>query len=482
MSGIQAALEPADGKKTDARNAHIKLRSNYDAKEVFALINMRKTNRGSDYHYMKLQKRKNKLRAKKRLAATGICLGVIAGTGLNAHAQSDTNGVAIAQLEQQNQALQQQLNTLEDMAKKAGIMPSGANADPPVSAMSNISLSGFVQTSYFYNTENPAGGENAGYLWNTVNDSFDINKVKITIASPPAERSPDKWDAGFRVSLMAGQDAPILNTDSGITGFDYLREAYVDLNVPIGDGLNIKAGDMISLLNYESGDGGAANENFSQGYQWYYTGDGPETGVQLDYQFTDWLDVKFRVENSLYGGAIATANRKGVMGSIGLTPTKNLWIDLNGFGGEGIYTEQADGGEVLAGYQVTPQLGTGFEGDYFYLSDDSGDFGNLWSVGGWIWYNFTSQVGLAFRADYVNAPNGEGIKSGTPLSPPPIGGGIVSMDYAGSIGSLTLTLNYMPAPNIKIQPEIRYNYTTYSGGFAGKDNQFIIGCGASYLF
>lgn len=42
MSGIQAALEPADGKKTDARNAHIKLRSNYDAKEVFALINMKK--------------------------------------------------------------------------------------------------------------------------------------------------------------------------------------------------------------------------------------------------------------------------------------------------------------------------------------------------------------------------------------------------------------------------------------------------------
>ena len=43
----------------------------------------------------------------------------------------------------------------------------------------------------------------------------------------------------------------------------------MELNIPIGTGLNVKAGEMISLLNYESGDGGAVNENFSQGYQWY---------------------------------------------------------------------------------------------------------------------------------------------------------------------------------------------------------------------
>lgn len=431
---------------------------------------------------MKHQIRKSNLKTKKRIATTSICLGVIAAAASQAHAQSTNEATQINQLQQQNQALQQQLNTLEDLAKKAGIMPSASKADPPVSALSNISISGFVQASYFYNTQHPAGGENAGYLWNYKNNSFDINKVKVTIASPPAERSGDKWDAGFRVSLMAGQDAPFLDTGYPVGGFDYLREAYVDLNVPIGDGLNIKAGELISLLNYESGDGGAVNENFSQGYQWWYTGDGPETGVQLDYAFTDWLDVKLRVENGLYGGNIATEDRKGVMGSIALTPCKNFWIDLNGFAGEGIFTEQANGGEILAGYQVTPKLGTGFEGDYFYLSDDGGDFGNLWSLGGWIWYNFTSEVGLAFRADYINAPNGEGIKAGTPLSPPSIGGGIVSPDFAGSVGSVTLTLNYMPVPNIKIQPEVRYNYTTYSGGFAGKDAQFIIGCGASYLF
>ena len=216
-------------------------------------------------------------------------------------------------------------------------------------------LSGFVQTSYFDNLYNPSGGDNAGYLWNTRNNNFSINKVKLTLASPPAERSGDKWDAGYRLSLMAGEDAPILNSNSGTTGFDYLREAYVDINIPIGNGLNVKAGDMISLLNYESGDGGAVNENFSQGYQWYYTGNGPETGVQLDYQFTPWLDVKVRAEDGLYAGAISSRNQKGIMGALDFTPTKDFWFNLIGFGGQAVGNESANGGEVLAGYQITKQ-------------------------------------------------------------------------------------------------------------------------------
>ncbi|HTX20524.1 MAG TPA: outer membrane beta-barrel protein [Candidatus Aquilonibacter sp.] len=407
---------------------------------------------------------------------------MIAGAGLSAHAQSTTESDQIAQLQKQNQALQQQLDTLEDVAKKQGLLPSGS--DPAVSAMSDMTISGFVQASYFCNVDSPASSKNAGYLWNTQNNNFDINKVKITFASPPAERSGDKWDAGYRVSLMAGQDAPILNSGSGITGFDYLREAYVDLNVPIGTGLNIKAGELISLLNYESGDGGAANENFSQGYQWYYTGNGPAAGVQLDYALTDWLDVKFRVENGLYAGPVATTSGKGLMGSIDLKPNDKLWINLTGFGGEAGGPEDADGGEVLAGYQVTDKLGTGFEGDYFHLSVNNGPSGDLWSVGTWIWYDFTPKVGLAFRAEYLGDPDGVGINVADPnsLAPAPNGAGISSPDDHGNLASFTLTLNLKPTPDIKIQPEIRYNTTSYAGGFNGKDYQVILGCGASYLF
>ena len=66
-----------------------------------------------------------------------------------------------------------------------------------------------------------------------------------------------------------------MNSSAGTVGFQNLREAYVEMNVPIGTGLNVKIGELISLLNYESGDGGAANANFSQGYQWFFTAMAP---------------------------------------------------------------------------------------------------------------------------------------------------------------------------------------------------------------
>jgi hypothetical protein len=427
---------------------------------------------------------KNMRDLKKRLFTIGVCLGIFTSSGVVVHAQT-SQADAIAQLQKQNEALQKRLDALETTVSNEGIAADPKQiTTPTVTAANAMIISGYVQTSYFDNLENPSGGSNAGYLWNTKNNNFSINKVKFTVASPPVVRSGDNWDAGYRLSLIAGQDAPILNSNSSTTGFDYLREAYVDINVPIGNGLNIKAGDMISLLNYESGDGGAANVNFSQGYQWYYTGDGPETGVQLDYDFTNWFNVKFRIEDGLYDGAISSRNEKGFMGSLNFKPTSKFWFNLLGFGGLGVGDEDADGGEILAGYQVTKQLGTAFEGDYFHLDATTGQSGELWSIGGWAWYDFTPKLGLAFRAEFLDDPDGVGLNVSDPnsLAPAPNGAGISSTDNSGDLASFTLTLNLKPTPNIKIQPEIRYDATSYAGGFNGKAQQIIVGCGISYLY
>src|SRR3569832_751787 len=80
-------------------------------------------------------------------------------------------------LESENAALKARLDALESLAKKEGIVPSGAEAKP-VTALSTVNVSGFAQASYFYNTKNPTDRMSDGYLWNTRNNSFSINKVK----------------------------------------------------------------------------------------------------------------------------------------------------------------------------------------------------------------------------------------------------------------------------------------------------------------
>lgn len=178
----------------------------------------------------------------------------IAGSLTMAVAQDPTR---LEKLESENTALKQRLDALEQLAQREGLQPSKTGLKA-TTAMSEITHSGFVQSSYFYNSRNPADKRSDGYLWNTSHNAFSVNKVKLTLASKPVEASGEKWDAGFRTSMMWGEDSTVLNTGSAVPGFEALREAYVEINAPIGTGLNIKAGQLISLLNYESGDGGDA--------------------------------------------------------------------------------------------------------------------------------------------------------------------------------------------------------------------------------
>lgn len=382
-------------------------------------------------------------------------------------------------LEKENQELRSRMEGLEALAQKQGLIPS-ATTPKFVSALSDISLSGFVQASYFFNSQEPGDKNSDGYLWNTTHNSFSINKVKLTLASKPVERSGDAWEAGFRTSLIWGEDAPVLNTGSAHAGMEALREAYVELNAPIGTGLNIKAGQLISLLNFESGDGGAVNPNFSQGYQWFFTGNGPAAGVQAGYTFTDWLDIKARIQNGMYAGPIDGNNGKTGMGSIGIKPTKQVWINLLGFGGPESPTLGIAGGSVLAGVDVTEKLHTGFEFDYFRFAPEGAEKANLWSIGGWIWYDFTPKIGLAARAEYLDDADGFGLKGITLPGRPD--SAILSPDTDGNLYSITLTLNLRPTANIRIQPEIRYDGTSYAGGLDGHKDRFVFGAGVSYLF
>ncbi len=410
------------------------------------------------------------------VSIVGLCLG-----GMLAQAAPDA---AVDKLERENQDLRKRLDALEAVAKKEGILPTANGSAQVIKAMSETTLSGFVQSSYFYNTRNPVDGKSDGYLWNTTHNSFSLNKVKVTLASKPVEQSGESWDAGYRTSLMWGEDSQVLDTGSPLGGFEGLREAFVEANIPIGTGLNVKAGQLISLLNYESGDGGAANANFSQGYQWFYTGNGPSAGIQLNYKITDKVDVTARLQNGLYAGPVDSNDAKIAMGAIGLKPWESTWFSLIGFGrvgSPGNGGDSVNGGSLLAGHKLTEALNLGLELDYFSFEARPKDLA-LWSIGSWITYDFTSKFGVALRGEYLDDKDGGGIKGIGLPGAIRASSAILSPDVNGDLASLTLTFNFKPTPNIKIQPEIRYDHTSYAGGFDGKKDRLTIGAGVSYLF
>jgi hypothetical protein len=425
---------------------------------------------------------KNQSKRRHQLKAVGVGLGVVVVGAAGFQAQSQTaEDPKITQLEKDNQALQSRLDVLEALAKKEGLLPSGTPAPKFLGIGSDTTLSGFVTTSFFHDTSNPPGGISPGYLWNRRSDSFSLNKVKLTLASAPAERSGENFSAGYRVSFIAGQDAPVVNSGTAGIGLG-IREAYVDLNVPVGTGLNVKMGELISLLNYESGDGGAANNNFSQGYQWFFTGNGPAAGIQLGYTLTDWLDVKFRVQNGLYAGPIDNNSSKTIIGAIDLKPTSKSWVNLLGFGGrEDAFAQSVLGGSVLGGWQVTDQFGLGTELDLFeFYNRGPKGHSPVWSTGLWADYALTKQVDVALRGEFLSDHDGVDASGTTPATPG------AALDFIGNTGqdisSVALTLNYKPLPNLKFQPEVRFDHTSLVNGFGTKKDRVIVGAGIIYYF
>jgi hypothetical protein len=409
----------------------------------------------------------------------GVCLGgaLLAGAPGTALAQatSPADAARLEKLEKENQELRKRLDALE---QKEGIAPSGAAAatgPQPVKALSAINISGFVTASYFYDTSDPPNQTPPGYLWNRTMNSFWLNKFKLTLESAPVERSAEKWDAGYKASLIFGQDAPIVDTGGEAQGMEAVREAYVELNVPIGTGLDVRVGQLISLLNFESGDGGAVNANFSQGNQWYFTGNGPSGGLQLGYQFTDWFSSKVRVQNGLYTGSVDNNSYKTMMGSFNFTPDSKTSINLIGFGGResndsGLWLK---GGSLIASRKLMDKYNVNVATEFDYFNQDvPGSTVDWWSIGGWIWADFVPQFGVAFRADYLADPEGAGTSG---LLGFPVNNG-------QDLYSLTFTVNWRPTPNIKVQPEVRFDHTTLNNGFGTQQDRFVLGAGVSYLF
>src|SRR5579859_1323239 len=120
-----------------------------------------------------------------------------------------------------------------------------------LTALSATTVSGYVDTSAQWNmgtgdvhTPNYAfGGPGKA-------DGFNLNVVKLSIEKPVD--SADAWGAGYKVDVLFGPDADAFATQS--TGFasDFgIKQAYVALHAPVGNGLDSKMGVWDTIIGYE---------------------------------------------------------------------------------------------------------------------------------------------------------------------------------------------------------------------------------------
>ena len=128
---------------------------------------------------------------------------------------------------------------------------------PLQTALTATTISGYVDTSAVWNPG--TGNANpAPYAFNAgKQDGFNVDSVDVKIARAEDE---SQWAAGYVAELSYGPDAV------GIDGGAYpIRQAYVELKTPIGNGVDWQLGRWDNLLGYESSDS-YKNPNWTRSY------------------------------------------------------------------------------------------------------------------------------------------------------------------------------------------------------------------------
>jgi len=301
--------------------------------------------------------------------------------------------------------------------------------DAVKTAISATTISGYVDTSAQWNFG--TGNEFAPpYKFGGPNkaDGFNLNVVQLSISKPLDEA---QWAAGYKVDLWFGPDANQLRTLSSSAGGGFneprdfaVRQAYVALRVPVGNGLDLKVGVFDSIIGYESvEDGNNPNHTRSYGHS---IEPQTHTGVLATYRFCDMFAASAGVANTVgpiinqrafgFGGSDGekAESYKTYMASVALTAPQS-WGSLAGstlYGGVvNGYNEDVNGADIAenttswyAGATVaTPVTGlkVGAAFDYIRVHGWSANYNEAWALGGYASYQATEKLSLHLRGEYV---------------------------------------------------------------------------------
>ncbi len=366
-------------------------------------------------------------------------------------------------------------------------LPAVAQAEEKPSsvltALSSTTLSGYVGTSAIWQPGTTKAGV-AGIPGRAFDgpqskqDGFNLDVVSLTLSKPVSEGD---WGAGYTFQLWAGPDAVGFNTSfpnsfgGGSSGGDFaVKQAFVDLHAPIGNGLDIKIGHFNYIGGYEVPDAGG-NPNYSRSFAWTQE-PASHTGLLLSYTVNEWLSLMAGVANTFNNGvnwrgiragaAAPSETEKTYMGMITLTAPTNSFGFLGGStlsatvvnglnSASGNTANNAFPGSPTPGHETslnisattpTPisNLKVGLSYDYTDGFPEKANYADVYTL--YLMYQATEKLKLNGRAEYTTASNGFWY---TPSA----------TSHNAELLGLTGTIDYSLWKNVISRVEVRWDHS-----------------------
>lgn len=358
-----------------------------------------------------------------------------------------------------------------------------------LTALSQTTLSGYVDTSAIWKISSP-NGMLPGRSFDGPDkvDGFNLHAVKLVLEKPLDEGN---WSAGYKADLVFGPDAnyyaTMLNGGGGNADDFAVKQAYVALRAPVGNGLDIKLGVWDTLIGYEVFESGN-NPNFSRSYG-YALEPTHHTGVLASYHVNDALSISGGVANG-WGGPVNDKNvfedRKAYLASLTVT----LPESAGAMAGTSIYAGFVTGENTAAAsgihpdthsYYVgttinTPLDGLSFGFAFDYRDNGVGLFGvveEAWAAALYASFQATEKLRLNARADYIDGDDGTFYDTNL--------NGL--MDEDNELGSLTVTADYSLWANVITRFEVRWDHSFQDDRpYGGGDEDDAVTLAANFIY
>jgi hypothetical protein len=379
-------------------------------------------------------------------------------------------------------------------------LASAARADEKMSALqtalSNTTFSGYVDTAVTWRPGTDLNPLTAGGVPNVPaysfakNDGFSLNAVDIAIDHPEDE-SP--WAAGYHVEWMVGPDSVVAGTG--------IRQAYVTLRTPVGNGLDWKVGVWDTIVGYES-NSDPLNPNYTRSYA-YTMEPTTHTGVLATYKINDMVTIQAGMADGSnvaggpggVNGVSTIESQKAYMGDVQFTaPDSAGWakgatmtmaiIDSAGHGAADPGSTSLYAGITLPTPVSMLKIGSCF--DYLDIhnghilgnsSDDS-----VWNIAFYSTIQATDKLSFNLRAEYLSTAD---ISAGDATAI--FGSAVYGKNTAEE---LTATVQYNLWANVISRAEIRWDHTEHFNGYGAnpaagapfRNNDFLLALNLIYQF
>jgi Putative beta-barrel porin-2, OmpL-like. bbp2 len=347
-------------------------------------------------------------------------------------------------------------------------------------------ISGFVDTYYSYNFNNPQSRLNDP---NTTNFDFDHNTFGLSMAEVALSKAAEP--VGFRIDLDFGPTADwvhclSVNCDPSTAGagntestYKNIQQAYVTWATPAG--VTIDMGKFVTHMGLEVIES-KDNWNYTRSLLFccpipYY-----HSGVRANYAINDMIFVNGYVYNG-WNNVIDNNDMKTFGAQVGITPIPQLPIVLNWIGPEALpgQFENRQGYDAIVTYNATDTISFILNYDYGSLKDLTTVAQDTLKYSGWAAYARWKQDSNALAVRYEMTDDKDNVMFlGSPLT--------TDLNNNGNkIKEVTVTAEHTIAGNLLTRLEYRMDSSDdkiYEDkhGMITKDSQSRVVASAVYSF